>query len=307
MHIDLNSGHVPEFREDFFTVICGDTSGYPDRSIDWIRKNFKRGIGVSGNHLPYNGYGKTLDSLRCELASAFGPEQDFTYLDALGGTVSKVVDGVLFVGSCLYSDMKIRSSVNPVGDVSLNMSISKRRMNDYRYGITAGPDGTRRKITPEDYVEWNRLTLAAFDSILDENEKSESPLPAVVVTHYPMSRKFVENSLYVSYDNFSSYGNDMEWWFMKHPSVRCHCNGHCHDIPMKDRTFKMKRLGMSDVLMVNNSFGYFHDYHDLDFAPNRFVDTDTWTVGDGHDRSEYTKEKARRRGDLKKILSFGWR
>lgn len=304
MHVDINAGRVPEFGDDVFTVVCGDTSGQPGESVKWIRKNFRRGICVSGNHLPYNDQGKTIGALRRDLVSAFGPDGDFTYLDALTGTVSKVVDGVLFVGSCLYSDMKIRSGVNPEGDLGLNMLISGSRMNDFRFGLTEDFLGEIRKIRPDDYVEWNRATLAEFDRVLGENEHSGNPLPAVVVTHYPMSRRFAENSLYVDRDNFPSYANDMEEWFSGHPSVRCHCCGHCHDIPEKDRSFVLKRAEMPDVLMVNNSFGYFRDFHDLDFRPNLFVDTKTWTVSDAGDSSDYSKDKERRRGDLKKMLSF---
>lgn len=304
MHVDINAGRVPEFRDDAFTVVCGDTSGQPGESVEWIRKNFRRGVCVSGNHLPYNDQGKTIGALRRDLASAFGPDGDFTYLDALTGTVSKVVDGVLFVGSCLYSDMKIRSGVNPEGDRGLNMLISGSRMNDFRFGLTEDFLGEIRKIRPDDYVEWNRATLAEFDRVLGENERSGNPLPVVVVTHYPMSRRFAENSLYVDRDNFPSYANDMEEWFSGHPSVRCHCCGHCHDIPEKDRSFVLKRAEMPDVLMVNNSFGYFRDFHDLDFRPNLFVDTETWTVSDAGDSSDYSKDKERRREDLKKMLSF---
>lgn len=304
MHVDINAGRVPEFGDDVFTVVCGDTSGQPGESVEWIRKNFRCGVCVSGNHLPYNDQGKTIGALRRDLVSAFGPDGDFTYLDALTGTVSKVVDGVLFVGSCLYSDMKIRSGVNPEGDRGLNMLISGSRMNDFRFGLTEDFLGEIRKIRPDDYVEWNRATLAEFDRVLGENERSGNPLPAVVVTHYPMSRRFAENSLYVDRDNFPSYANDMEKWFSGHPSVRCHCCGHCHDIHEKDRSFVLKRAEMPDVLMVNNSFGYFRDFHDLDFRPNLFVDTETWTVSDAGDSSDYSKDKERRREDLKKMLSF---
>lgn len=61
---------------------------------------------------------------------------------------------------------------------------------------------------------------------------------------------------------------------------------------------------MPDVLMVNNSFGYFRSFHDLDFRPNLFVDTETWTVSDAGDSSEYSKDKERRRKDLGRMLSF---
>ena len=101
LHIDINEGAVPSFDDDVFTVVCGDTSGDPAESINWIQKNVHRGVGVSGNHLPYNNRGLEIQALRDELAEAFPKDGPFTYLDAECGTVSKVVDGVMFVSSSL--------------------------------------------------------------------------------------------------------------------------------------------------------------------------------------------------------------
>lgn len=304
LHIDINEGTVPSFDDDVFTVVCGDTSGDPAESINWIRKNVRRGVGVSGNHLPYNDRGLEIQALRDELAEAFPKDGPFTYLDAECGTVSKVVDGVMFVGSCFYSDMKIACPGNWAGDVESNKIMSAKRLNDYKWGIRRIEGGGRRVyMTPDDCVEWNARALEAVDKAVTENEKSENPLPVAVVTHYPMIREVGERSIYVDGLNLASYCSDMKWWFEKHPSVKCHCCGHCHNMPEDFRSFKAK-LAHGDLLVVNNSFGYAREFHDLTFNPNRCVDTDKWEVAETPEPEAVREEKKAREERLLKILAM---
>lgn len=303
IHLDINEKHTPSFNDDVFTVVCGDTSGYPDKTIDWINKNIKNGIGVSGNHLPYNDSFAPIQSFRDQLHEAFPKDSSFTYLDAECGIVSKEVDGILFVGSCFYSDMRIVSDVNPTGDIDDNKMISFNRMNDYRHGIKDITDGVAHRITPSDYVEWNKHALAMFEDVISENEKSINPKPIVVITHYPMVRDVLEHSLYVDRDNFPSYGNDMVSFFEKHPSIKCHCCGHCHDMLEDYRHFKIHRK-CGDLLVVNNSFGYYHNWHDLTFNPNRFVNTDTWDVEEIPESDEIVEDKENRRRRMIGIFSM---
>lgn len=303
IHLDINERHTPSFNDDIFTVVCGDTSGYPEKTIEWINNNIKNGLGVSGNHLPYNDSICPIQNLRDQLHEAFPLESNFTYLDAECGVVSKEVDGILFVGSCFYSDMRITSTVNRDGDIGLNKRISKNHMNDYRYGIKEIKDGVVHRMTPDDYVEWNKTALDKFEEIVSLNEKSEHSKPVVVVTHYPMVRDVPEHSFYVEKDNFPSYGNDMSSWFEKHPSIKCHCCGHCHDMEEKYRHFKISRK-CGDLLVVNNSFGYYHNWHDLTFNPNRFVNTDTWEVEETPESDDVIEEKNQRKRRMLGIMSW---
>lgn len=301
IHLDINDKYPLSFDDDVFTVICGDTSGYPKMTAKWVKKNIKRGIGVSGNHLPYNDDEKTVQELREELAKEFPKESDFTYLDVETGCYKKVVDGILFLGTCFYSNMRITSNYYPEGDINDNKLASFRHMNDYRWGIKEkkyylGKDNepTLERITPEDYVTWSTNAFNMFEKELKKNESLKNPKPVVIVTHYPLVKKVVANSFYVDDDNWASYGNEMEDWLKSHPSIKCHCCGHCHDMAKDFRSFKLKRDDGTSILIVNNSRGYVSRAHDATFNPNRFVNVKTWEIEEIPESEEVRKKKEER-------------
>ena len=161
LHVDINERYPLELKDkDVFTVICGDMGGETEMGIDWIRKNVRRGIIVNGNHMPYrNTYErpvkdyKTMTEFREWLRSEFPIGGDISYLDAEIGDFKKEVDGILFMGSCFYSNFRIKEPTwNPSGDKRLNMKCSEYNMNDYRFGYTgrsfpAGADNEPLRIT----------------------------------------------------------------------------------------------------------------------------------------------------------------
>lgn len=298
LHIDLNGFDSISISDDIFTVICGDTSGSPSLTRDWITKNIKRGVGVSGNHLVYNKENKTIQELRDELAKYFPKSSDFTYLDTECDVFSKTVDNVMFVGSCMYSDMKLSKYYDT--DVCHNMRMSERIMNDYRYGIVkkcypCGVDNAPSyvKMTAENYIQWFENGMSKVTSLVEENERSDAPKDIVLVTHFPLLREVVEQSFYVEYDNFMSYGSSMKDWFNAHPSVKCHCCGHTHDMHKDYRHFYIN-LDHGKILVVNNSMGYLSRCHDMTFNPNTFVNTDDWTVETIPESEEVKNDKNHR-------------
>lgn len=303
LHVDYNDRYpleIPEDGRDVFTVICGDTSGSPEDTIDWIRKNVKRGVLISGNHLPYCNYGdpskrRTMDELRRVLADAFPESGDITYFDAETGTVKKVVDGVMFLGSCCYTDMRIGHEYwNPDGDPVLNRMCSEYNMNDYRYGYTgrewpAGADNAPSmvRMKAEDYEKWFMRAVSEFNRILSENEASANPLPVVLVTHHPLIKDFLTRSYYVDdcsrlnsprEFNWASYASDRKAWLKSHGSVRCYCCGHIHAVEKDWRHYSVRRENGDDLLIVNNTRGYVSKGHSADFNVNTFVDTSDWSV-----------------------------
>jgi len=90
----------------------------------------------SGNHLPYNDENKTIQELRESYSKQFPIESDVSYLDCETSSFKKEVDGILFIGTCMYTDMRIKNNeFNPDGNKILNMECSSKAMNDYRFGI----------------------------------------------------------------------------------------------------------------------------------------------------------------------------
>lgn len=106
LHLDVNREQPFSLDvDDTFTVVLGDTSGDPNISIPWIRKNVKRGLVIAGNHIVYNERGRSINSLREQMHGAFKKGADVEFLEACEGKNFKREEGdVLFLGSCLYTD-----------------------------------------------------------------------------------------------------------------------------------------------------------------------------------------------------------
>ena len=73
----------------------------------WLRKNVKNGLIVAGNHLVYNRFGLSIEEHKRRLAKKFPIGDSFSFLDNSVGVMTKEVDGILFIGSTLYTDYKL--------------------------------------------------------------------------------------------------------------------------------------------------------------------------------------------------------
>jgi hypothetical protein len=287
LHLDINEKYpITLDNKDIFTIICGDTSGYPDMTIKWIKENCPNGVGVSGNHLPYNNYNKTIQELRNELATAFPITNSFTYLDCETNVFCKEVDNILFIGTCMYTNMAIKHRIwNPEGDIELNKRCSGYNMNDYRWGIKDNTLDPVIKISPNDYFDWFKNAYQKIENVLNENENLTNPKDVVLITHHPLITDFFGHNGYVEdycysqrHFNDASYASDMKKWLIRHTSIKCYCCGHIHDVYTDYRFFDIIRNDKSRCLVINNARGYVHYGHDIYFNPNRFIDTETWQV-----------------------------
>lgn len=309
LHLDVNDNYcfkIPEEQQDVFTVIAGDTSGDPDMTIDWLKKNVKRGVFISGNHLVYNGKEKTIQELREQLASAFPKDADITYLDNEVGVISKEVDGVLFVGSCLYTDFKLPCTWRgkACNDQQINMSTSWRTMNDYRWGIKEHSADSISKdvyITPEDYLEWFEKAFTTIQDLVEANERLADPKPIVIVTHHAPLKDCI-SGYYVNDDANASYASDLEWFIKKHPSIKCWIYGHIHN---DQKEIDVLRDDGTKCIVINNARGYCPRVEDRNFNANTFIDTDTWKV----EKTPFSKsheDKVKKRSDeyLKAMAPF---
>lgn len=300
LHLDINERYPLELKDkDVFTVVCGDTAGETELGIEWIKKNVRRGIIVNGNHLPYGNACRdrrdlrTMDELRALLKREFPVDSDVSYLDAEIGEVAKEVDGILFLGSCFYTNFRISEPTwNPKGNQRLNMANSEYRMNDYRMGYVkrefpTGADGEPGyvRMKPADLNRWFCNAFGMMDKALDENEKSEKPKPVVMATHYPLVKDYLLHNWYVESPNeitsmrdfmWGSYASDLKRWLKRHPSLKCYCSGHIHDVENDYRYYGIRRKDADDLLLVHNVRGYVGRGHARWFNPDTFVDTKTW-------------------------------
>ena len=311
LHLDLNGSYPLKINDDEFTLICGDTAGNPYKAIDWIKENVKSGLVVSGNHLPYNGHDMTVQELREIYERAFPANGPITYLDTECKTFCKEVDGVLFVGTCMYSDMRISSQYNPDGVKEDNMRRSERFMNDYHHGIISKTypfDADNyphyQRMTPTDYVKWFENAFGKIDKLLTENEAKEKPLSVVLMTHFPLIKDILLHSYYVDPDNYASYGSDRCDWLLSHPSIKCYCCGHAHMVDKKFKNYLLHRDDGTAIRVVSNTRGYLHSWHDKEFNKNTFVNTDDWTVTVEPETEEETKAKQERYKSFEELMKL---
>ena len=94
---------------------------------------------------------------------------------------------------------------------------------------------------------------------------------------------------------WGSYANDLGSWLGLHPSVKCACSGHIHDV---ERDFRIRDVALSGdpgkkTLLVHNPRGYVSKGHARWFNPDTFVDTKTWKAFETPLTDE--EEKARKK------------
>jgi hypothetical protein len=297
LHVDRYLGDTLSFEDDVFTIVAGDTANSIEKSIPWLKKNIKNGLIISGNHLPYNCdvENKTIQELREELKENFPLDGNVTYLDCETGVYSKCIDGILFIGTCMYTDMILKSN-HPeiISTQEANMRRAEYQMNDYRYSRK----DKDIKCTAQDFVDCFNRAFTLIDKMLTENEQSINPKPVVLITHHSLIRDYIEYSYYIkSHDEdqlisrnkwytignkigtlHASYTSDKIDWLKSHNSIKCYCFGHIHCISKEHRVKEYQHNNGSNFLVVNNARGYADRFQDSNFNKDLFIDTTTWKI-----------------------------
>lgn len=277
LHIDLNASYTLRLEnKDDFVLIAGDISGDPKITEKWLNQNVKNGIFIAGNHIVYNKKKQTILELKQYLANKFILDSNITFLDSEIGIISKEVNGILFVGTTLYTDYNLNNSAE------FDMRISENFMNDFRWGIYSKnkdfpedrlvPEFTR--LTPEHYLEYFNKSIQMMDKVLSENESGDQIIkPVVILTHHCPSTKFISEKYKESIYN-ASYVSNLEYFMEKHPSIKLWLSGHIHN-----RIFsEYVRQDGSIIKLVANPRGYVNQLEASDWTKNVYVDTDTWEV-----------------------------
>lgn len=302
LHIDRHLGDTISFEDDIFTIVAGDTANSIEKSIPWLKRNIKNGLIISGNHLQYNCdiEKKTIQELREELKEKFPLDGTVTYLDCETGIYSKCIDGILFIGTCMYTDMMLKSNYPTIiSTQEANMRRSEYQMNDYIYSLKDKDKDIR--CTAQDHVDCFNRAFALIDKMLTENEQSINPKPVVLITHHSLIRDYIEYSYYIKSSDENqllfrdkwcsignkigtinaSYASDKIDWLKSHNSIKCYCFGHIHCISKENRVKEYQHKDGSNFLVINNARGYVDRFQDFDFNKDLFVDTTTWKIVKG--------------------------
>jgi len=265
LHVDVNDlypkGKSLQLKDnDVFTIVAGDTAGSPEIAIDWIQKNVQKGLVISGNHIVYSGDKRPIQDLKQKMAQAFPKEAPITYLDQMTGVISKEIDGILFVGTTLYTDYAL--SPNILVESAMRYADSRSHgMNDFRLGYTKAQNEIR-PIIPPDYRRWFIESKKEMTRIIEANPNKE----VVVVTHHCPSGKCCTNDWGLLNP---SYASNLEDFIEEHPNIKLWISGHIH---------QRKNFKIGNCLVLMNPRGYEFELEAWNFNPNTFIETKDWSI-----------------------------
>lgn len=279
-----------------------------NNSERWLRRNVKNGIIVAGNHLVYNNFGLTIEDLKKNLSKKFPINGKLSFLDNSVGIMEKEVDGILFVGSTLYTDYRLPVDGERIIGESRIIEFNKRMaspkmsgggLNDFNFGFTEeatydmdryfNPEHAR--LTPTNYERFFERTFSELQRIVEKKENLEKDI--VVVTHHCPSPKCI-SSEYVDSPMNASYVSNLEDFIISHENIKCWVCGHVHH---------RANFMVGKCRVVMNPLGYCKygeflsskDGISGDWSPNTYVNTKTWEVE--IEPYDLTKFKAQRNKD----------
>lgn len=297
LHLDVNRDYPFSLtpRSDVapdVLVVAGDTCGRPSDAARFLKKahavcGYGNTLFVCGNHIVYNDDGKTLEEMKERLHMEFPADGDITFLDESVGVVSKEVGGVLFVGSCTYTDYRLKTfgrnmrrvvETNMMASVPLRMS-QPAYMNDFKFGMTREPvsatvvagqrDEPPYMLMPHHYKNYFHRTVKAFEKVLDGNKDK----PVVLVTHHCLSQRCIGDTM----DKGSlaaSYVSPMEPFIKRHSNIKAVISGHVHN----SIGFDIRRKDGSVCKYLMNPRGYTGKHESDGWTPYMYLDTDEWSV-----------------------------
>lgn len=212
IHCDINENHPLKLDGDVFTIVAGDISGDPILSVQWVKENIKNGLIIHGNHLVYNRLNLPLQDLSLILSNPFPLENNISYLN----NQYKIIDDIVFIGSCLYTDYKYN------GGVYSNMRLAEKGLNDFRWGLYR--EGNKIvNLTPEHYLQMFKVS---FDFIKKTLRKFKDK-KCVLITHHGVSPLQIDPKHFTSNLN-ASFISDLNKFIMKQKNLPLIISGHVH-------------------------------------------------------------------------------
>jgi len=190
----------------------------PDRYYRFILEEcsakYREVVMVMGNHEHYRfQFHKTYDHIKSQLP-------DNVHLLE---KESLVLDGVLFLGATLWTDMNRQDA--------LTIYHMQGAMNDYRQITMLNEStGDYHRLQPEKTVQEHFKTMDYFKFALSENrQRAGGALPVVVVTHHSPSKLSIKPRYQKDVLMNGAYSSDLSEFILDHPEIRVWTHGHTHD------------------------------------------------------------------------------
>ena len=174
---------------------------------------YREVIYVAGNHEYYhNTYNRVDDQLRAGLPANIHFLQNQSY----------VLDGVLFLGATLWTDMN--------GHDPITMNVVREYMNDYRtIKFLNETKNAWYRLTPEITLSEHRKTMAWLKEQLDANRAGDQ-LPVVVVGHHAPSKRSTKPEYQDDYHVNGAYSSHLDMFIEDYPEIQVWTHGHTHDL-----------------------------------------------------------------------------
>lgn len=175
--------------------------------LNQVSRDFPHVVIVAGNHEFYNGrWHQTLDILRQE----YSKYHNIHFLE----NSSVVIDGVLFTGATLWTDLNKGCALTPYA--------VQETLNDYRKIRDDRSNYSRLK--PYQTVFRHKESLKSITAAVEATECDR----VVVVSHHAPSwlsqdPKFVNDRLVNG-----AYYSDLSQVILDHPKIKLWCHGHVH-------------------------------------------------------------------------------
>ena len=203
---------------------------------------------VMGNHEHYGGqFEQTYDYIKSNMPANVHLLEKETL----------EIDGVLFVGATLWTDMN-------QGD-AMTMYHLKDGMNDY-HQIRMQTNGNYHRLVPERTYFEHQRTLEFLQIALANNRQRKQPRPVVVVTHHAPSRLSIKPRYENDHLMNGGYSSDLSNIMLDHPEIRVWTHGHTHD---------EFRYQIGETTVLCNPRGYYgHESRANSYVPKGF-DIDT--------------------------------
>lgn len=199
-------------------------------------KQFKHIVYILGNHEHYDGNYDESYSIIKEALAEISPQFHVLEQEAV------TLDGVVFVGSTLWTDMF-------KGD-SLAVYHTRERMSDYKC-VRVAKKGYR-KLQPADTMHDHWRSVQFIKTVAENNRATGARLPIVVVGHHaPTSMSL--NPAYRGDLLNAAYYSDLSELILDNPEIRLWIHGHMHnasDYQVGDHT-----------RVICNPRGYYSEQH----------------------------------------------
>lgn len=177
-----------------------------------LSEEFPRVVYVMGNH---EHYGSCFHQTEGLIRDLIAPFDNIHLLEKS----SVEIDGVLFVGSTLWTNM---NEGNPITQLHMQSCMSDYQAIKYKNDV-----GVYRRLTPQDTVQAHNRSL---QYIADQVDEARDGQKVVVITHHAPSERSVHEQYKHDYHMNGAFRTDLDEFISLRPEVVLWFHGHMHNV-----------------------------------------------------------------------------